>query len=141
MRLFVLLAAVASGYWTGTVTTPAGALPIGIAITDGAATLDAPSLGYADKPLMFGVSDHAVHFELDVGGETAAAEASVSGDRLSGVVSLGAAKFPLALTRSTRPDKSYRTEAVVLRSGDVRLGKSSRASIRLTLQTTPETSA
>ena len=66
MRLFVLLAAVASGYWTGTVTTPAGALPIGIAITGGAATLDAPSLGYTDKPLTFGVSDQAVHFELEL---------------------------------------------------------------------------
>ena len=51
MRLFFLLAAVASGYWTGTVTTPAGALPIGIAITGDSATLDAPSLGYTDKPL------------------------------------------------------------------------------------------
>ena len=107
MRLFFLLAAVASGYWTGTVTTPAGALPIGIAITGGAATLDAPSLGYTDKPLVFSVSEHAVHFELDVGGETAAAEASVSGDRLSGVVSLGAAKFPLALTRSTRHGRRH----------------------------------
>ena len=121
MRLLLLLAALSGSYWTGTVTTPAGAVPIGIAISSGSATLDAPSLGCAGKPLTLRVEGDAVHFTVDVDGRNASADGTVSGERLSGVVSLDAQKFPFELTRSAPPPKTYRTEAVTLLNGDVRL--------------------
>src|SRR6266550_1795655 len=121
MRFLLLLAALSSSYWTGTVTTPAGALPIGITISSGSATLDAPSLGYVDKPLALRIDGETVYFELDADGKTAAAKATVSGDRLTGIISLDAERFPFELRRTAKVEKSYRTEAVVLHNGDVRL--------------------
>ncbi|HKS25728.1 MAG TPA: alpha/beta fold hydrolase [Thermoanaerobaculia bacterium] len=120
MRLLLVLAAI-GGYWTGTVTTPGGALPVGIFIGPGSAALDAPSLGYAGKPVALRVEGDAVHLELDADGKTASADATLSGDRLTGLVTLDAAKFPIDLKRSAQPEKSYRTEGVTIRNGEVSL--------------------
>ena len=61
----LLLAATISGYWSGTVTTPAGSLPIGISISADTAVVDALPLGLIDKPVKV-VSRTDDHLQLEM---------------------------------------------------------------------------
>lgn len=114
----VLAAAV---YWSGHVVTPAGRLPIGIALADRAATLDAPALGYVDKPITASVDGPHVRLEMRVDDVTASADATAEGEAMRGNVTIGGNTYALDLQRAARPPKTYRTEELTLRNGDVSL--------------------
>jgi len=113
------------GYWSGITATPAGSLSVALTIPNPAdratALLDAPLLGLGDQAMGLRVEGSRLELRLDLEGRAVIAEATVSGDSLRGVVHLDGQVFPLALRRSRKPERTYRTEEVVLRNGDVAL--------------------
>src|SRR5437870_2889337 len=120
-----LFGAGAHGYWSGITATPAGSLSVALTIPNPAdratALLDAPLLGLGDQAMGLRVEGSRLERRLDLEGRAVIAEATVSVDSLRGVVHVDGQVFPLALRRSRKPERTYRTEEVVLRNGDVAL--------------------
>ena len=118
----LLLAAAISGYWMGTVTTPAGSLPIGLFISGDTATIDAASLGFIEKPVrIVSRSDDRVQLEMRADEQLVTATLSAVNDELRGAAKLGNATFAIALHRASARTKAYSTEEVMIRSGDANL--------------------
>ena len=55
------------------------------------------------------VEGSRLELRLDLEGRAVIADATVSGDSLRGVVHLDGQVFPLALRRSRKPERTYRT--------------------------------
>ncbi|HKR66060.1 MAG TPA: alpha/beta fold hydrolase, partial [Thermoanaerobaculia bacterium] len=128
------LLATLTGHWSGTVTTPAGALPIELSITEAGATLDAAPLGYVDKPVkVIRRDEQGLQIEMPVDGQSVTAGLAFTNDDLRGTARLGEAAFPIALRRATPVAKNYTTQDVSIRSGDVTLA----ATLTLPRSTTP----
>jgi pimeloyl-ACP methyl ester carboxylesterase len=119
--LAALLLSALAGYWSGTVTTPAGALPIGIAIRGDGATLDAPALGLVDKALRADVRGETLVLEISIDEQPVIAELTVSGNSLRGGAQVGADRYAIALERSAAPVRTWRTEQAVINNGEVKL--------------------
>jgi pimeloyl-ACP methyl ester carboxylesterase len=119
--LAALLLSALAGYWSGTVTTPADPLPIGIAIRGDGATLDASALGLVDKPLRAEVRGETLVLEISIDEQPVTAELTVSGNSLRGGAQVGADRFAIALERSAPPVRTWRTEQAVIDNGEVKL--------------------
>ena len=129
------IAADTRGYWTGTLTTEAGSLQVRLFLGGDASTpsarLDAPGLGFVDKPLGVTMSNDRVHLELTTDpvfgnwggmpGGVVSGDLASAADGLKGTVKIGKATYPITLGLSRKPEKSYTTEEVILRNGDVTL--------------------
>src|SRR5437868_172600 len=113
--------AAASDYWQGSVKTPSGTIPIGIAIDGKEATLYAPALGVVDKPLsIVYVAEHRL-FELHFDERAVTADLLEYGDSLAGEAKVGSERYAVSLHRARKPQEAYHTEDVVIRSGESNL--------------------
>jgi pimeloyl-ACP methyl ester carboxylesterase len=120
--LAISLLAAINGYWSGTVTTPTGGLPIGLSIGDDGASIDAAPLGFVDKPVkVVSRSNDHLQLEMRADEQLVTADLTAAGEELRGKATLGNATFPMSLHRATAPAKSYTAEEVSIRSGDATL--------------------
>src|SRR5438874_8434226 len=106
----MLLLSVLAGYWSGSVTTPAGPLPIAITIAGESVTLDAPALGLVDKRLRATVKEETLSIEVMMDEQPVTADLKQYGDALRGSARAGAATYVIELHRAAAPPKAWRTE-------------------------------
>jgi pimeloyl-ACP methyl ester carboxylesterase len=121
MPMMMLLLSALNGYWSGSVTTPAGPLPIALSIAAGSVTLDAPGLGLTDKRLHAEMKGDTLAIEVMMDEQPVTAELKQNGEALRGNARAGAATYAVELHRGAAPPKVWRSENAVIENNGIKL--------------------